>query len=117
MARRKGPQAQQAYEFIKKRIQNFELAPGAPVSDHALEQELKTGLTPQDCAGAFAAAAAMLTMDALDSAEGAVDSFTAGEVSIRTAAPSSGGSRSAAARRLLAPWLKERGFAFRGVSG
>jgi len=56
-------------------------------------------------------------MDALDSAEGAVDSFTAGEVSIRTAAPSSGGSRSAAARRLLAPWLKERGFAFRGVSG
>jgi len=83
----------------------------------ALEQELKTGLTPQDCAGAFAAAAAMLTMDALDSAEGAVDSFTAGEVSIRTAAPSSGGSRSAAARRLLAPWLKERGFAFRGVSG
>lgn len=46
MARRKGPQAQQAYEFIKKRIQNFELAPGAPVSDHALEQELNMSRSP-----------------------------------------------------------------------
>ena len=41
MARKKGPQVQQAYDYIKDKIINFELAPGMPVSDHALEQELE----------------------------------------------------------------------------
>ena len=39
MARKKGPQVQQAYDYIKDKIINFELAPGMPVSDHALEQD------------------------------------------------------------------------------
>lgn len=46
MARRKGPQAQQAYEHIKRKIQNFELIPGAAVSDHALGQELEMSRSP-----------------------------------------------------------------------
>ena len=42
--------------------------------------------------------------------------FTAGEVTIRA---ERGGqtSRTAQALRLLAPWLKETGFAFQGVAG
>lgn len=46
MARKKGPQVQQAYEYIKNKILSFELAPGMPVSDHALEQELDMSRSP-----------------------------------------------------------------------
>ena len=46
MARKKGPQVQQAYDYIKDKIINFELAPGMPVSDHALEQELDMSRSP-----------------------------------------------------------------------
>ncbi len=46
MARKKGPQAQRAYEYIKDQIQNFELVPGSAVSDHALEQELSMSRSP-----------------------------------------------------------------------
>lgn len=46
MARKKGPQVQQAYEYIKSKILNFELAPEMPVSDHSLEQELDMSRSP-----------------------------------------------------------------------
>lgn len=46
MARKKGPQAQEAYEYIKEKIQNFELGPGMPVSDRGLEQELDMSRSP-----------------------------------------------------------------------
>lgn len=46
MARKKGPQVQQAYEYIKQKILSFELAPGMPVSDHSLEQELDMSRSP-----------------------------------------------------------------------
>lgn len=46
MARKKGPQTQQAYIYIKQKIQNFQLPPGAAVSDCALEQELKMSRSP-----------------------------------------------------------------------
>ena len=46
MARKKGPQVQQAYDYIKDKIISFELAPGMPVSDHALEQELDMSRSP-----------------------------------------------------------------------
>ncbi len=46
MARKKGPQVQQAYDFIKNKILSFELVPGMPVSDHALEQELDMSRSP-----------------------------------------------------------------------
>ena len=46
MARRKGPQAKQAYTYIKSKILSFELPPGASVSDHALAQELNMSRSP-----------------------------------------------------------------------
>jgi len=84
----------------------------------ALESRLKPGVTAADCGEAFPLAAAMVAMDGLEQAMGGgqVTSFTAGEVSIRTGA-GGGSTRSAQAERLLAPWLGETGFAFRGVKG
>ena len=46
MARRKGPQAKQAYTYIKSKILSFELPPGTSVSDHALAQELNMSRSP-----------------------------------------------------------------------
>ena len=46
MARKKGPQVQQAYDYIKDKILSFELAPGTSVSDHALEQKLDMSRSP-----------------------------------------------------------------------
>ena len=46
MARKKGPQTQQAYTYIKQKIQNFQLPPGMAVSDYTLEQELKMSRSP-----------------------------------------------------------------------
>lgn len=82
-----------------------------------LEQRLKENTSPEDCGTAFPLAAAMLAMDALNKAAGSggVESFTAGAVSIRTRV--GGEDLSALAERLLAPWLGETGFAFRGVAG
>lgn len=57
-------------------------------------------------------------MDGLSGAagEGDVSSFSAGEVSVQLR-EKNGGGRSEQAERLLAPWLRETGFAFRGVEG
>ena len=84
----------------------------------SLQRRLKPGVSPQDCGSAFSLAAALTAMDGLERAggEGEVRSFTAGEVSIQTRTRS-GGSRADQAQRLLAPWLRETGFAFRGVDG
>lgn len=46
MARRKGPQAKQAYTYIKSKILSFGLLPGANVSDYALAQELNMSRSP-----------------------------------------------------------------------
>lgn len=85
----------------------------------ALEGRLKAGVAPADCGAAFPLAAAMAVMDGLERAAGSdrVASFTAGDVSIRTAQSGAGTSLLALAERLLAPWLGETGFAFRGVDG
>ena len=82
-----------------------------------LTGRLRAGTAPEDCGGAFPLAAAMLAVDALEGTAGAdrVDSFTAGEVSVRMG----GGDRAlrAQAERLMGPWLRERSFAFQGVRG
>ena len=46
MARKKGPQVHQAYEYIKEKILSFELIPGAGISDNALSQELGMSRSP-----------------------------------------------------------------------
>ncbi len=84
-----------------------------------LEGRLRTGVVPEDCGAAFPLAAAMTAMDGLNRCAGGgrVTSFTAGEVSIRTGESGAGDTLSAQAERMLAPWLRETGFAFRGVRG
>ncbi|MDY3906930.1 MAG: hypothetical protein SOZ47_09050 [Lawsonibacter sp.] len=86
----------------------------------AMEGRLKPGVAPEDCGAAFPLAAAMVVMDGLERAVGSgkVTSFTAGEVSIRTEGETGRReTRTAQAERLMAPWLGETGFAFRGVAG
>ena len=96
-----------------------------PVSDRAfdvsaaLERRLKPGTSPGLCGPAFPLAAAMLAMDGLERAVGSgrVSSFTAGALSLRMGGTAGEGGLTATAERLLAPWLGETGFAFRGVRG
>lgn len=84
-----------------------------------LEGQLKVGVSPVDCGSAFPLAVAMMAMDGLEGAIGGdrVASFTAGEVTVRKQSAGQGRSLSDQARRLLAPWLVETGFAFQGVTG
>lgn len=92
------------------------LLPLVKTAEQALAARLRSGVDPEDCP-AFAVAAALVAMEGLEGAEGGgVTAFTAGEVTIRA---ERGGqtSRTAQALRLLAPWLKETGFAFQGVAG
>jgi len=85
----------------------------------ALKNRLKTGVTPENCGEAFQLAAAMVAMDGLERATGSswVASFSVGDVSIRTQEGKGGVGMIALAERLMAPWLGETGFAFRGVAG
>lgn len=81
-----------------------------------LRLRLRSGVSEEDCADVFPLAAAMIVMDTLNElgGEGRISAFTAGEVSIRC---SGSGSMVRAARQMMAPWLQEEGFAFRGVTG
>lgn len=97
------------------------LLPLVQAAETALAGRLKRGVTAADCGGAFPLAAAMIAMDGWNAATGAdrVTAFTAGEVSIATAGTGSaaGSSLTDQAGRLMAPWLGETGFAFKGVPG
>ena len=97
------------------------LLPLVQAAQVALSSRLKDGVLPEDCGGAYPLACAMVAMDSLleSTGQGAeVTSFTAGELSIQTRNGSgvSGGLR-AQADRLLAPWLADVRFQFRGVRG
>lgn len=89
-----------------------------------LAGRLKEGVSPGDCGTAFPLAAAMMVTDRLSGmmgggGSGEVTSFTAGDLTIRKEAGSGGTNRTLSARAegLLAPWLKDGAFAFRGVEG
>lgn len=83
---------------------------------------LRAGTAPEDCGPAFLMAAALTAVEELERAEGddrPVTAFTAGDLTIRREADGgrSAGSRGRLARELLAPWLDNTGFCFRGVRG
>ena len=85
-----------------------------------LEHLLRRGVKPEDCGRSFALAAAMLAMDGLEAAQGGgqISGFTAGELSMRLRGESGGRSGlRQQALRLMAPWLGQTGFVFRGVPG
>ena len=46
MARKKGPQVDQAYQYIQHKILAYEIPPGNPVSDHAIAAELGMSRAP-----------------------------------------------------------------------
>ena len=83
-----------------------------------LKGMLKRGVTPEDCPDAFVLAGAWLALGALETAEGGVQSFRAGEVSIRK---KDGPLRQKALRlqalQVMKPYIKDEGFTFRGVQG
>jgi DNA-binding GntR family transcriptional regulator len=46
LARKKGPQAEEAFQYIRDKILRYELPPGAPVSDNQLAGELAMSRAP-----------------------------------------------------------------------
>lgn len=98
------------------------LLPLARAVERQLAARLKEGTAPEDCGPAFPLAAAMLVTDRLSGMTGGgeVTSFTAGDLTVKRSASASGRtakSLSAQAEGLLAPWLEDAGFVFRGVEG
>ena len=98
------------------------LLPLVQAAQGALTARLKRGIGPEDCGPAFLLASAMLAMESLWEATGqgnAVTSFTAGDLSVHmgTGNGGGGGGLRAQADRLLAPWLADGSFQFRGVRG
>lgn len=85
----------------------------------ALDWRLKDGLTAEDCGGAYPLAAAWLAMDWLRGGGGmdGITALSAGDISVRR--DGSGGSGRLAERALavMAPFLRDEDFAFRGVRG
>ena len=91
----------------------------AQTVERDLAGRLKPGIRPEDCSAAFPLAAAMLVLDALEVCGGSLEhvtSFTAGDLTVHRE-PGSGRSRHEKAMALLAPWLGDTGFCFRGVRG
>ena len=84
-----------------------------------LESRLKDGYSPEDCRDAFIMAAAITAVNMytdMTDLSGGVSSYTAGNVTVmRQKKPGGGMRRNAEA--LLAPYLKDDGFIFRGVDG
>lgn len=85
-----------------------------------LEGKLKEGLSPEDCGGAFTAAAAWLALSGVYAGGGQEPaSWTAGPVSVSGGL--SGPERARGLRelafRMMAPYLQDEGFCFQGVKG
>lgn len=84
-----------------------------------LDRRLRDGLAPEDCQGAYPLAAAWLAVDWLRDCRGleGVTALSAGDISVRREAGSGGGGLTARAFELMAPYLRDESFVFRGVEG
>lgn len=85
----------------------------------ALNRRLKDGVRPEDCGGLYPVAAAWLVMDWLGRCQGMdrITALSAGDISVRREGGGDGGRLSERAMKLMAPFLEDGGFVFRGVSG
>jgi hypothetical protein len=85
----------------------------------ALDRKLRPGLAPEDCGEAFPLAAAWLAADWVKAGQGldGVTALSAGDISVRREGGGGAGTMSRQAMELMAPFLADRGFAFRGVRG
>ena len=97
------------------------LAALCAAAETELRGGLRAGLDPErDCEGAFVQAAAWLALDALARGKrgDGVTAVTAGDFTVRrTAAADGGEGLRKLARRLMAPYLRDGEFCFRGVPG
>lgn len=94
------------------------LEPLCAAAEQALAAQLRPGVTPESCADAFTVCAAWMALDGLSTAgSGEVTSFTAGDVSIQTGGSEESGGLTAQIQRLMAPYLRDGGFYFQGVTG
>lgn len=90
------------------------------VAQTQLTIRLRPSVAAEDCGGAFPIAAAWMALGSLHECgtDAGVESFSAGDLTIRTG---SGTQRSKTlqeeAMKLMAPYCRESGFAFRGVPG
>ncbi len=84
-----------------------------------LDRRLKDGVRPEDCGRIYPVAAAWLVMDWLSQCQGmdGITALSAGDISIRREGRGEVGKLSERAMELMAPFLKNDGFVFRGVSG
>lgn len=84
-----------------------------------LDQRLRDGLSAEDCQGAYPLAAAWLVMDWLRGCQAmdGVTALSAGDISVRREGGADSGTLSKRAFALMAPWLRDDGFVFRGVKG
>lgn len=76
---------------------------------------LKEGLSPQDCAPAFCAAAAWTALAGLDGTQ-TVERFSAGDLTVETGGSNPQNLRQMA-EEILRPYLRDIRFVFRGVRG
>lgn len=85
----------------------------------ALNRRLRDGVRPEDCGGLYPVAAAWLVMDWLGQCQGmdGITALSAGDISVRREGGGDGGKLSERAMELMAPFLEDDGFVFRGVSG
>jgi len=85
-------------------------------ADEAMLGRLRDNLTVEDCYDSFVCACAWLALSQLGSAQDAagVASFTAGSLSVQHAAGASN-CLAMQAEVMMAPYLKDGGFHFRGV--
>ena len=84
-----------------------------------LDCRLKDGLAPEDCGEAYLLAAVWLVMDWLRDSQGWSDitSLSAGDLTVRREGGGDSGKLSRQALGLMAPFLRDDGFVFRGVKG
>ena len=82
---------------------------------------LRDGVCPEDCGSAFPLAAAWLVLAGLAAGEsGGTERFTAGEISVQRDGEDAAARRAALrlqARQVMAPYIRDGGFAFLGVDG
>lgn len=80
---------------------------------------LAPGVTAEDCPEQFKLAAAWLAMDWLREGDNwsGITSLSAGDMTVRREEGQGTGELRARAMELMAPYLQDRGFVFRGVRG
>lgn len=81
-----------------------------------LRRRLRPGVTEADCGEALPLAGAFLALAGLEEG-GDVERFSAGDLTIQTGGSGKSTAFRRQAERVLAPWLTDRGFVFRGVRG